>query len=184
VVEAVVEKFRSGPVGDPFAESTVYGPLVAERQRDRVEGYITDGRAAGARVAWGGGRPDLDRGYFVEPTVFDQVDNGMRIAREEIFGPVLCVIPYDGEDDAVAIANDSEYGLGGSVFSADPERGLQVARRVETGTIGLNGYELKLDAPFGGRKASGIGRELGPEGLAPYVQYKSIYNVPAGVVAS
>jgi acyl-CoA reductase-like NAD-dependent aldehyde dehydrogenase len=183
VVEAIVEKMRLGAVGDPMSEATVYGPLVASRQRDRVEGYIAAGRAQGARVALGGGRPaDLERGWFVEPTVFDHVSNDMKIAREEIFGPVLSVIPYDGEDEAVAIANDSEYGLGGSVFSADPTRGLAVARRIETGTVGVNGYGIKLDAPFGGVKSSGLGRELGPEGFAAYVQYKSIFNVTSDLL--
>jgi acyl-CoA reductase-like NAD-dependent aldehyde dehydrogenase len=179
VVEAAVASMRSGQVGDPFDEKTVYGPLVADRQRSRVEGLIQVGREQGARVATGGGRPTgLDHGWFVEPTVFDNVTNDMRIAREEIFGPVLSVIPYDDEAEAVAIVNDSEYGLGGTVFSADLDRALAVARRVESGTIGINGYGIKLDAPFGGVKASGLGRELGPEGFAEYLEYKSIYNLP------
>ncbi|MBN8771860.1 MAG: aldehyde dehydrogenase family protein, partial [Thiobacillus sp.] len=126
-------------VGDPLDPATTYGPVSLERQRDRVEGYIRIGREEGARVLVGGGRPaGLDRGFFVEPTVFVGVDNGMRIAREEIFGPVLTVTPFDDEDEAVALANDSEYGLGGSVFTADREHGVDVARRVQTGTIGVN----------------------------------------------
>lgn len=177
VVEGVVAKLGSGVVGDPLRESTVYGPLVAERQRERVESYIAAGRSQGARVALGGGRPaGLERGFYVEPTVFDKVDNSMKVAREEIFGPVLCVIPYRTDEDAVAIANDSDYGLGGSVFTTDLDRGLAIAHQIETGTIGLNGYGIRLDAPFGGYKASGLGRELGPEGFAAYLQYKSIYR--------
>jgi acyl-CoA reductase-like NAD-dependent aldehyde dehydrogenase len=180
VVDAVVASLTAGRVGDPFDQSTVYGPLVADRQRKRVEGYIEAGIAGGARIATGGGRPaDLDRGFYVEPTVFDNVSNDMRIAREEIFGPVLAVIPYTTESEAVELANDSEYGLGGSVFTADPQRGLDVARRIETGTVGINGYGITLDAPFGGVKASGMGRELGPEGFAEYLEYKSIYNAPS-----
>jgi acyl-CoA reductase-like NAD-dependent aldehyde dehydrogenase len=141
-----------------------------------VEGYIAKGRNDGARITTGGGRPkDRDKGWFVEPTVFADVDNATTIAQEEIFGPVLCVIPYGDVDDAVRIANDIDYGLGGSVWTADPERGLEVARRVNTGTIGINGYLPDPTAPFGGVKASGLGRELGPEGLAAYQQIRSVY---------
>ncbi|SHH04578.1 Acyl-CoA reductase [Jatrophihabitans endophyticus] len=179
VVDVVVESMRGAHVGDPLERATNFGPLVSARQRARVEGYIATGQAEGADLVSGGGRPaDLGRGYFVEPTVFRNVDNGMRIAQEEIFGPVLSVISYDDTDDAVRIANDSEYGLGGAVFTADPERGLAVARRIETGSIGINGYEIAMDAPFGGYKSSGLGRELGPEGIEPYLETKSIYNPP------
>jgi acyl-CoA reductase-like NAD-dependent aldehyde dehydrogenase len=163
-------------VGDPLEDGTQIGPLVSRRQRDRVEGYIAKGLAEGARLTTGGGRPaDQDRGWFVQPTVFADVDNSATIAREEIFGPVLSVIAYDGVDQAVAIANDSDYGLGGSVWTADPERGLGVARRILTGSIGVNGYALDPGSPFGGVKASGLGRELGPEGLAAFQHLKSIY---------
>jgi aldehyde dehydrogenase (NAD+) len=180
VVESVVAGMRTARVGDALADTTNFGPLVSARQRDRVEGYLSLGRSEGADLVLGGDRPaGLDRGFFVSPTVFRGVDNGMRIAREEIFGPVLVVIPYADDDEAVAIANDSDYGLGGSVFTNDPERGLGIARRVETGSIGINAYEPTLDAPFGGVKGSGLGRELGPEGLEAYVEYKSIYNAPA-----
>jgi acyl-CoA reductase-like NAD-dependent aldehyde dehydrogenase len=180
VVETVVEGMRSARMGDPLSEETSFGPLVSARQRDRVEEYIALGSAEGADLVLGGGRPaDLERGWFVEPTVFRGVDNGMRIAREEIFGPVLVVIPYEGEEEGVAIANDSEYGLGGAVFTADPERGLAAARRIESGTVGINGYEPVLEAPFGGVKQSGLGRELGPEGFAAYREPKSIYNAPS-----
>ncbi len=124
----------------------------------------------------GGGRPaDLDRGWFVQPTVFADVHNSDALAREEVFGPVLALIPFDDDDEAVQIANDSDYGLGGSVWSADEDRALAVARRVRTGTIGLNYYTLDLGAPFGGFKDSGVGRELGPEGINGYLEYKSVY---------
>jgi acyl-CoA reductase-like NAD-dependent aldehyde dehydrogenase len=179
-VEAVVEGMRLARLGDPMSDTTNFGPLVSARQRARVEEYISLGTAEGADVALGGDRPaGLDRGFFVSPTVFRSVDNSMRIAREEIFGPVLVVIPFDDDADAIAIANDSDYGLGGSVFTSDPERGMSVARRVESGTIGINGYEPSLDSPFGGVKGSGMGRELGPESLDAYVELKSIYNAPA-----
>ena len=167
-------------VGDSLEPETQIGPVASARQRERVEGYIEKGRAQGARVVVGGGRPaDRDRGWFVEPTIFADVENSYTIAREEIFGPVLAVIPYDGVDDAIALANDSDFGLGGSVWTSDPERGEQVAKRVQTGSIGINHYTLDPAAPFGGVKASGIGRELGPEGLAAYLQLQSIYKAPA-----
>jgi aldehyde dehydrogenase (NAD+) len=164
-------------VGDSLDPATQVGPLASARQRERVEGYIEKGRAEGARVVAGGGRPaELDRGWFVEPTIFADVKNTYTIAREEIFGPVLSVIPYDGVDDAIAIANDSEYGLGGSVWTTDQERGEAVARRVQTGSIGINHYMLDPAGPFGGVKASGLGRELGPEGLAAFLQLQSVYE--------
>src|SRR6202035_1650175 len=166
-------------VGDALDPSTQVGPMVSARQRERGERYIEKGRAEGARVVVGGGRPeDRDRGWFVQPTVFADVENSHTIAREEIFGPVLSVIPYDGDDDAVAIANDSDFGLGGSVWTGDHERGEALARRVQTGSIGINHYVLDPAAPFGGVKASGLGRELGPEGLAAYLQLQSIYQAP------
>jgi acyl-CoA reductase-like NAD-dependent aldehyde dehydrogenase len=166
-------------VGDSLDPSTQIGPLASARQRDRVEGYIAKGRAEGGRVVAGGGRPDSqERGWFVAPTIFADVENSHTIAREEIFGPVLAVIPYDGVDEAVAIANDSEFGLGGSVWTSDPERGQDIAMRVQTGSIGINHFTLDPAAPFGGVKASGIGRELGPEGLAAYLQLQSVYKAP------
>jgi acyl-CoA reductase-like NAD-dependent aldehyde dehydrogenase len=165
-------------VGDAMDEATQIGPMASARQRDRVQGYIEKGRAEGARVVAGGEAPSQERGWFVQPTVFADVDNTHTIAREEIFGPVLSVIPYDTVDDAVAIANDSDYGLGGTVWTADPERAEQVARRVQTGSIGINHYLLDPAAPFGGVKASGIGRELGPEGLAAYLQIQTIFKAP------
>jgi acyl-CoA reductase-like NAD-dependent aldehyde dehydrogenase len=141
--------------------------------------YIEVGRAEGARLAIGGARTRQQTGgCYIEPTIFDAVRPQMRIAREEIFGPVLAVIPYDGVEDAIAIANDSEFGLGGSIWTSDPERGQDLAMRVQTGSIGINHYMLDPAAPFGGVKASGIGRELGPEGLAAYLQLQSIYKAP------
>ncbi|WP_250281094.1 aldehyde dehydrogenase [Frankia sp. CiP1_Cm_nod2] len=163
-------------VGDPLDPTTQVGPLVSARQRERVEGYIAKGKNDGGRVTTGGGRPkDRDKGWFVEPTVFADVDNSTTIAQEEIFGPVLSVIPYGDLDDAIRIANDVDYGLGGSVWTADADRGLDVARRVHTGTFGINAYLPDPTAPFGGIKASGLGRELGPEGLAAYQLTKSVY---------
>jgi betaine-aldehyde dehydrogenase len=182
VVEALVDAVEtSWPVGDPLDLGTAIGPLVAARQRDRVEGYIRSGQEEGAKVATGGGRPGgFERGYYVEPTVFADVNNAMRIAQEEIFGPVLVVIPYDGDDQAVALANDSDYGLCGSVWTADNDRGLGVARQVRTGTYMLNsGTPIDFATPFGGYKQSGVGREFGPEGLEPFLESKSI-SLPAG----
>jgi len=184
-VEAAAAAAGRVAVGDPHDPETLVGPLVAERQRDRVEGYIDLAVEAGATVAAGGGRPaDLPRGWYVEPTVLAGVDNTMRVAREEIFGPVLCLLPYDDEDDAVRIANDSPYGLSGGVWSADPARALGVARRVRTGSIAVNGaYPPFPLVPFGGFKESGLGRELGPEGLRSYLEPRSI-GVPEALRAT
>jgi acyl-CoA reductase-like NAD-dependent aldehyde dehydrogenase len=181
VVDALVAKASLMKVGDPLDKSTQVGPLASKEHRDRVEGYIAKGKTE-ARVALGGGRPKNmgGKGWFVEPTIFTDTDNNSTIAREEVFGPVLTVIPYDDEADAIRIANDSEYGLGGSVWSSDAEHALKVARQVETGTIGVNNYTVDMNAPFGGIKASGLGREFGPEALTGYVQYKSIYLPPKG----
>jgi acyl-CoA reductase-like NAD-dependent aldehyde dehydrogenase len=176
VLHAVAGLASSLTVGDPFDMSVQLGPLVSERQRQRVESYIEAGKASGATLAAGGGRPELDTGWYVQPTVFGGVTTDAKIAREEIFGPVLAVMPYDDLDEAVAIANDSEYGLGGTVWTSDPDKGMEVARRVESGTVGVNFYMLDAGAPFGGVKGSGIGRELGPEGLHAYFQLKSIYR--------
>ena len=163
------------PTGDPMDSGTMVGPLVAERQRTRVEGYIAAGKQEGARLVVGGGRPSgLPRGWYVEPTLFADVRNDMTIAREEIFGPVLVAIPYDDQDDAIRIANDSQYGLSGSVWTADTARGYEVATKVRTGTYNVNGFIIDFGAPFGGYKASGIGREFGPEGIACYTELKSI----------
>ncbi len=178
ILDTITDVIGSMSVGDPLDESTSVGPLVSARQRDRVEGYIAKGLSEGARITVGGKRVG-DTGWFVQPTIFADVDPKSAIAQEEIFGPVLSVIPYEDENQAVAIANDSEYGLGGTVWSSDPDRGTAVARRIQSGTVGVNGYQNDPTAPFGGIKSSGLGRELGPEGLASYQYVKSIYLDPS-----
>jgi aldehyde dehydrogenase (NAD+) len=179
IVEVVTALAGSLTVGDALDPATQIGPMVSGRQRDRVESYIAKGLADGARITTGGGRPQgLDRGFFVSPTVFADVDNNHTIAQEEIFGPVLAVIPYTDEADAIRIANDSDFGLGGSVWSTDPERAAGIARKVRTGSIGINSYVNDPVSPFGGVKSSGLGREMGPEGLAGYEVLKSIYQAP------
>ncbi|WP_067903026.1 aldehyde dehydrogenase [Nocardia vaccinii] len=177
VVDIFSDLARSLVIGDPLDLQTQIGPVVSERQRTRIEAVIGKAVDDGARITAGGGRPaGIDRGWFVEPTILADVDNSSQLAQEEIFGPVLAVIPYDDVDDAVRIANDSRYGLGGTVWSADEERALAVARRIHTGSVGVNGYMIDPAAPFGGVKASGLGSELGPEALAGYQQTKSIYT--------
>ncbi|MFE4417347.1 aldehyde dehydrogenase [Streptomyces sp. NPDC056817] len=178
VVEAIAAMMRGVTVGDPMDPDTWIGPMVKQAQQQRVQSCIEAGIAEGARLVLGGpGAPDtpgLEKGFYVRPTLFADVANTMRIAQEEIFGPVLAVIPYDTEDEAVAIANDSDYGLDGGVWTADPEHGLEVARRIRTGTFGVNGASRDMRAPFGGFKASGLGREFGPAGLSAYTEYQSI----------
>jgi aldehyde dehydrogenase (NAD+) len=173
IAAATAEAFTPG---DPFAETTRLGPLVSETQRERVRGYIEKGEAEGAKlVTGGGGAPEgLDRGYFVRPTVFSGVAPEMTIAQEEIFGPVLAIQPYDGEDDAVRIANDSAYGLAGGVWSADQERAIAVAKRIRTGQIEINGGAFNPLAPFGGYGQSGHGRENGRYGLEEMLQVKAL----------
>jgi betaine-aldehyde dehydrogenase len=180
VVDALGEMVGSLSIGDPLDPTTDIGPLVAERQQERVEKYIGLGQEEGATVVVGGtGRPNgIEKGWFVQPTLFANVDNNMRIAQEEIFGPVISVIPYDDVDDAVRIANASDYGLAGSVWTSDNAAGMDVARRVRTGTYGINQYLMDFAAPFGGYKASGVGREFGPEGLAHYLELKMIAAKP------
>jgi aldehyde dehydrogenase (NAD+) len=174
VADALAVAFAALPVGDPFDPQTQIGPLVSERQRQRVEGYLSLAAQEGARII-GGGRPEhLGDGYYVCPALLTGVDNAMRVAQEEIFGPVVAVIPYDDETAAVRIANNSIYGLSGSVWSADHDRALAVARRIRTGMVSLNGAPQAFGTPFGGYKQSGIGREMGPEGLASYRELKSI----------
>jgi len=177
----VAESFAGVKVGDPNDPEVLAGPLINAAQRDRVLGYIDSGRDEGARLVCGGRRPPgLDRGWFVEPTLFADVDNRMRIAQEEIFGPVLVVIPFDDDDSAVAIANDSIYGLSGAVSSASETRALAVARRIRTGTLGVNGGNwYGADSPFGGYKASGIGRQGGLEGFEQYLETKTIALPPS-----
>ena len=176
-VDALAAGMASMTVGDPADPNTQIGPLVAQRQQERVRGYIETGQSEGARwVVGGAALPDgLDSGWYVRPTLFSDASNDMRIAREEIFGPVLTVIPYGDEDEAIRIANDSEYGLAGSVFTADVDRGYGVAARVRSGTFGVNeGYIMDPAAPFGGVKSSGYGRELGTEGIDSYTVSQSI----------
>jgi len=184
-VDAAASAADAITVGDPHDPATIVGPLVAERQRARVEGYIEGAIAAGARVAAGGTRPShLAKGWYVSTTILADVDNGMRVAREEIFGPVLCFIPHDGDEDAVRIANDSAYGLSGGVWTGDPKRGLDVARKMRTGSVAINGHYPPFPlVPFGGFKESGIGRELGPEGLLSFLEPRSI-GLPPTLVAS
>jgi aldehyde dehydrogenase (NAD+) len=178
IVDAVAQLAAGLAVGDPLDKATEIGPLVSSRQRDRVLNYIDIGKAGGAKLVAGGSVPaDQPRGWFVAPTVFADVDNSDRIAQEEIFGPVVAVIAYDDDREAVDIANDTEYGLAGTVWSTDTDRATDIARAVRTGSIGVNDYLLDMRAPFGGVKASGMGRELGPEGLAAYQTLKSIYRV-------
>jgi aldehyde dehydrogenase (NAD+) len=175
IVDAVSTFVQALPVGLPSDPAAQVGPLISEKQRTRVEGYIAKGIEEGARVVCGGGRPEgLEDGYFVQPTVFADVDNKMTIAQEEIFGPVLSIIPYDTEDDAIKIANDSVYGLAGSVWTTNVPRGIEISEKIRTGTYGINWYAFDPGSPFGGYKNSGIGRENGPEGVEHFTQQKSV----------
>ena len=176
VVEAAAATMASLAAGDPSEPGTICGPVISARQRERIEGYLQLARDEGGTFACGGGRsPKFERGYFIDPTLVVGLDNSSRVAREEIFGPVLTVIPYDDTDDAVRIANDSPYGLSGAIFSADEERALAVAARIRTGTLGINGgVWYSADVPFGGFKQSGIGREMGVLGFEEYLETKAI----------
>ncbi len=174
VVEALREAVDAFQVGDPGDPDVFIGPLVSATQRERVEGYIATGVSGGARLVLGGGRPDRGRGYFVEPTIFAGVENTMTIAREEIFGPVVSVIPYVDEAHAIAIANDSSYGLSGSVWGPDAEHAKDIARRIRSGNVAINQHTLDPAGPFGGFKQSGLGRENGIEGIDAYVELQCI----------
>ncbi|BBY56451.1 aldehyde dehydrogenase [Mycobacterium koreense] len=175
-VAAAAGTMGSLKAGDPTAKGTVCGPLISARQRDRVQSYLELARAEGGSFACGGGAPaDRDTGFFIDPTVVAGLDNTARVAREEIFGPVLTVIAHDGDDDAVAIANDSPYGLSGTVYSGDPQRAAAVADRLRVGTVNVNGgVWYSADAPFGGYKQSGVGREMGVAGFEEYLETKLI----------
>jgi acyl-CoA reductase-like NAD-dependent aldehyde dehydrogenase len=175
MLEALASAFSQVHVGSPFDPETHMGPLASERQRERVEGYIAKGVAEGATLATGGGRPrHLDRGYYVEPTVFGNVDNGSTIGRDEIFGPVLSLIAAEDEDDAVALANDTIYGLNASVFTPDVDRARAVAARLRSGTVGHNAMRTDFGMSFGGFKQSGVGREGLHGGLEEYLETKSV----------
>ena len=176
VLDAYVSGVSKVKVGDPFQEDTQMGPLTMERQLQRVQGYIEKGKQEGAKLVLGGGRPKhLKRGYYIEPTVFSDVSSKMTIAQEEIFGPVVSFISYDGLDDAIEKANDTIYGLHGAVYTKDPEQGYAVARRVRSGSVTVNGMIVDPKFPFGGFKQSGMGREGGVEGLEPYFELKTVY---------
>ncbi len=175
MVEALAHEMQALRIGDPFDPVADMGPLASARQRDRVEGYVTQGARDGAQLATGGKRPaDMNRGFFFEPTVFGHVDNRSVIAREEIFGPVLSVIPADDESQAVDLANDSPFGLNASVFTHDAERFRAVSRRLRTGTVGQNASRTDFSIAFGGFKQSGLGREGGVDGLMPFLEAKTV----------
>ncbi|TYL44878.1 aldehyde dehydrogenase [Nocardioides sp. BGMRC 2183] len=180
LLDALVPIYEGLPVGDPRVEGTVLGPVAAERQRDRVESYIEIGKEEGARIATGGERPAMDKGWYVQPTIFADVRTDMRIAQEEIFGPVVSVIPFDSIDEAVEIANGTDYGLSGAVYAKDTEIAEAIARRVRTGQIGINGWDMCVTQPFGGYKQSGLGREGNVEGLGAFLETKLIQFPPAG----
>ncbi|KJE21742.1 NAD-dependent aldehyde dehydrogenase [Frankia torreyi] len=175
-VDRLIDRLRTIRIGDPLDPATNIGPLISARQRDRVLGYIESAKQEGATIAHGGGVPaGFDRGYWVEPTVLTGVTNEMKVAREEIFGPVLCVLKYDSVDEAISLANDTEYGLSAGVWSADPNKALEVARRLEAGSVWINDWHMVHEEyPFGGYKQSGLGRELGAHALDEYTEVKSV----------
>jgi aldehyde dehydrogenase (NAD+) len=182
IVEAIARKVAEGlAVGDPRSEQTAVGPVVSKTQFDRVEGFIEKGIGEGARLVTGGpGRPEgLSKGYFVKPTVFSNVRNDMTIAREEIFGPVLCILPYDTEEQAIEIANDTPYGLAAYVWGSDAARAQRVGSRIRAGQVVLNGARSDMHAPFGGFKRSGNGREWGEYGLRDYLEVKALIGADA-----
>jgi acyl-CoA reductase-like NAD-dependent aldehyde dehydrogenase len=183
-VDRLCAMVDSMPIGDPREDATQIGPLFADHQRETVERYIAIGRDEGAILVKGGGRPaGFDRGWFVEPTIFTGVEPEMTIAQEEIFGPVVAVMTYSNENEAIELANNSSYGLNGAVFTADLHHGLELASRIRTGVVELNGHPVGMKAPFGGFKSSGIGRENGPEGLDSYTEVRSI-GLPPEFAAS
>jgi acyl-CoA reductase-like NAD-dependent aldehyde dehydrogenase len=180
MVDAFCDVVRGVNVGDPLDLTTDLGPLISSKHRDRVKSYIESGRHDGAKVAIGGDRPSaLTTGWFVEPTILANANNTMRSSREEIFGPVVSVIPYTSEAEAIAIANDSDYGLSSALFTNDYDRGLELAGQIRAGTVGINSLAFNIEFPFGGYKESGIGRQHGPESLDEYLETKTI-GVSAG----
>jgi aldehyde dehydrogenase (NAD+) len=186
LLDGIAEALKQVTVGDPFDLATGMGPMSMKRQLDRIEGYIASGKADGLTLATGGGRPPgFNRGYYLEPTVFGDVPNDAKIAREEIFGPVISVIPARDEEEAIALANDSDFGLNSSVFTADRDRAMQVARRMRAGTVGHNAFRSDFRIAFGGYKRSGIGREGGRLGLMPYLESKTVIldEEPTAVLA-
>lgn len=175
IADALAQTIAALPFGDPMDPETFIGPLASKRAQERVKSYLDIGKAEGARPLIGGGIPaGRTRGFYVEPTLFADVDNRMRIAQEEIFGPVYCLIPYDDVDDAVRIANDTVYGLESSVWASNHGTGIETARRIRCGTVGVNSHNLDMAAPFGGMKQSGLGRECGIEGISDYIEIKAI----------
>ena len=181
VEDLVRARLATYTLGDPLDPATTMGPLATAVQRQKVWDYVDVGISEGASLIYGGTQPptDVPPGYFVTPTAFSNVRRDMRIAREEIFGPVLSILPYDSEDEAVDIANDSQYGLAGAVWSADRDHALRVAKRLRTGAVDINGSFFNMLAPFGGYKQSGNGRELGHHGLAEFYELKSVQQAPA-----
>ena len=183
LVAALKKELEAVKVGDPMDPASQMGPLAMARQLERVEGYIEKGREEGATLVTGGDRPAMDKGYYINPTLFANVDNSMTIAQEEIFGPVLSVIPYEDEEDAIRMANDSDFGLFGAVLTNDNDKAYRIARRIRTGAYAQNGFRLDYFLPFGGFKQSGVGREGGQSGLKAYTETKTILlnEIPASV---
>jgi aldehyde dehydrogenase (NAD+) len=175
IAARLTDAFKALKVGDPHEDDTVVGPLISDAHRQRVLGYVKKAVEEGATVATGGKVPEhLDKGWYVEPTLLTNVSNDMTVAQEEIFGPVIALIPFENEEDAIRIANDSRFGLAGCVFTADPARGFEIARRVRTGTFSVNTYSADFNSPFGGYKESGLGREHGPYAIEEYLLSKTI----------
>jgi acyl-CoA reductase-like NAD-dependent aldehyde dehydrogenase len=175
LAEKIAAVMQGVKIGDPSDPETQLGPLAMKRQLERVEMYVEEGKKSGADLVTGGQRPaHMNKGYYMEPTLFANVDNKSRIAQEEIFGPVLCLIPAEDEEDAIRIANESDFGLNGSVLTGDAQAAYDIARKVRTGVVGQNGMRMEFGQPFGGFKQSGIGREGGEEGIWPYLETKTI----------
>ena len=176
VVQAMIESASKISLGDPFDDATQNGPLISKEHREKVESYIEIGKREGAKVALGGDRPShLSKGWYLNPTILVDAKSSMRISQEEIFGPVISVISVDSDEEAISVANDSEFGLAGSVWSKDEDRAREIADQIDTGSIGINGFGFNTAAPFGGRHNSGIGTELGKEGFLAYAKYKSTH---------